>query len=538
MGFTSYKFLILFLPITLVAYFLCRRGGKNTLAKGVLAGASLIFYCTYGYVPLLILIADCIVNWNLSHALSKYGKDESGKGKKSLVLGLGIVLNVALLLYFKYFNFFAGNIVSLKGGEFTAWNIIQPAAISYYTFQQIAWLVDSSRGETSEYSFLDYAVFIFFFPKLIMGPIILHEEFIPQLNDSKRFRPDYENLSKGMIWFTVGLSKVLLIEPMFTFGVQYGFTVLSGLSIVEAWFCSLAFTLQLYFDFSGYCDMAAGMALMMNLDLPQNFNSPYKAVSIGDFWKCWHITLTRFLRKYIYFPLGGNRKGAFRTYLNIIIIFLVSGFWHGANWTFIVWGAIHGVIMVVERLVGISARDKASAKAGNPGMTAYIGNAIVDNSTTISDDKIFKSNSGSGADAGVSEAGGIVDGNVWIKRIITAIRRIITFIIVDIAWIFFRADSLSDAVAFIKQMFIPDNIMPDAQFYNSFGLNDFAFATRHLNIFVPMLFAGALAMVFFGKNIYETKYKPTLLTAIVTAVLFLASFVCLGNAADFIYFKF
>nr|MCR5011166.1 MBOAT family protein [Lachnospiraceae bacterium] len=373
----------------------------------------------------------------------------------------------------------------------------------------IAWLVDSSRGETKGYDLLDYAVFIFFFPKLIMGPIILHEEFIPQLNDEKRFRPDFENLSKGMIWFTVGLSKVLLIEPMFTFGVQYGFTMLSGLSLAEAWFCSIAFTLQLYFDFSGYCDMAAGMAMMMNLELPMNFNSPYKAVSVGDFWKRWHISLTRFLRKYIYFPLGGNRKGTFRTYLNIMIIFLISGFWHGANWTFIVWGAIHGVIMIIERLTGITARDKLAADSSKS-------------------DGLSK--------AGVS--GNSSDGKKMSVHLITFIRRIITFIIVDIAWVFFRADSLSDAVAFIKQMFIPDNIMPNAQFYNSFGLNDFAFATRHLNIFVPMLFAAALAMVFFGKNIYETKYKPTLMTAIVTAVLFLASFVCLGNAADFIYFKF
>ena len=504
MGFTSYKFLMLFIPLTVILYFICRRTGKNTMAKGVLAGASVLFYYTYGYVPLLILIADSIINWYLSRVLSGCAKDEAGKGKKNLVLCLGIVLNVALLLYFKYFNFFADNIVSLTGGEFSAWDIIQPAAISYYTFQQVAWLVDSSRGETAGYSFLDYAVFIFFFPKLIMGPIILHEEFIPQLNDSKRFLPKYENLSRGMIWFTIGLSKVLLIEPMFTFGVEYGFTKLADLSIVEAWFCSFAFSLQLYFDFSGYCDMASGMAMMMNLDLPVNFNSPYKAVSIGDFWKRWHISLTRFLRRYIYFPLGGNRKGAFRTYLNIMIIFLVSGFWHGANWTFIVWGAIHGVIMIIERMTGLAARDKAAAEVS-------VAETDPANNT---------------------------GGKNLLPHFVIFIRRIITFIIVDIAWVFFRADSLSDAVAFIKQMFIPDNIMPDAQFYNSFGLNDFAFATRHLNIFVPMLFAGALAMVFFGKNIYETKYKPTLLMAIITAVLFLASFVCLGNAADFIYFKF
>ena len=504
MGFASYKFLMLFLPLTLILYFSFRRLGKNTMAKGVLAGASLLFYYTYGYVPLLILIADSIINWSLSRVLSGCGKDEAGKRKKTLLLGAGIVLNVALLFYFKYFNFFAENIVCLTGGEFTAWDIIQPAAISYYTFQQIAWLVDSSRGETKGYDLLDYAVFIFFFPKLIMGPIILHEEFMPQLNDSRRFLPDFEKLGKGMIRFTVGLSKVLLIEPMFTFGVEYGFTVLSDLSIVEAWFCSFAFALQLYFDFSGYCDMAAGIATMMNLDLPMNFNSPYKAISIGDFWKRWHMSLTRFLRKYIYFPLGGNRKGAFRTYMNIFLIFLISGFWHGASWTFIVWGAIHGVIMIIERMTGLTARDKAAA----------------------------------GAFAAENDDGNNTGEKKLLHHAVIIIRRIITFIIVDIAWVFFRADSLGDAVEFIKQMFIPDNIMPDAVFYNSFGLNDFAFATRHLNIFVPMLFAGVFAIVFFGKNIYEMKYKPTLFTALITAVLFLASFVCLGTVADFIYFKF
>jgi alginate O-acetyltransferase complex protein AlgI len=215
-----------------------------------------------------------------------------------------------------------------------------------------------------------------------------------------------------------------------------------------------------------------------------------------------------------------------------MIIFLVSGFWHGANWTFIVWGAIHGVIMIIERLTGITARDKVAESASK--------------SDTLSKDEaswvqlsLDKAASGTlSENNSVDKIGKITNGKKISDHLIIFIRRIITFIIVDIAWVFFRADSLSDAITFIKQMFIPDNIMPDAAFYNSFGLNDFAFATRHLNIFVPLLFAVAFAMVFFGKNIYETKYKPTLLTAILTAVLFLASFICLGNAADFIYFKF
>lgn len=470
MSFLSLKFFI-FLPIVLVLYFAAKGRDKNDLAKAVLILASGVFFFLYGAESFLMLLAVSVFNLLYSRVLLK--------NRKPLLLWIGIVVNVLPLLVFKYLNFFAENIVHLAGGQFTAIDILQPVAISYYTFQMITWTVDSYRGETKDVGVLDFLAYVWFFPRMILGPITRHEEFVPQLNDRERFRPDPENIATGFVWFTVGMSKKLLLASRFGAASGYGFMTLGGMSLLEGWLCSVAYTFQIYLDFSGYCDMAAGVAKMFNIDIPMNFNSPYKADSISDFWKRWHISLTTFLRRYIYFPLGGNRKGKVRTYINMMAIFVISGFWHGANWTFILWGTLHGLVMIMERL-----------------------------------------------------SGGVLN------KIPKFIRIPVTFALVNIGWVLFASPDIAQAGAFLKEMFTFDNIMPAAAFYDSFDLGTVPFIRYHLNIAIPLFYVITFACLQFTKNIYEKKYKPNLRTAIVTGILFTWSFLYANAVSDFIYFRF
>ncbi|MGB6019807.1 MAG: MBOAT family O-acyltransferase, partial [Sulfurimonadaceae bacterium] len=222
-------------------------------------------------------------------------------------------------------------------------------AISFFTFQQIAYLVDSYRGETAEYDFLNYALFVTFFPQLIAGPIVHHAEMMPQFASKWNLVKNYKNIATGLFIFSIGLFKKVVIADTFAKWATAGFDHAETLNLLEAWATSLSYTFQLYFDFSGYTDMAIGAALLFNIKLPINFNSPYKALDIQDFWRRWHITLSRFLRDYIYIPLGGNRKGSFRTYNNLLATFILGGIWHGAGWTFVFWGLLHGMALVVHR---------------------------------------------------------------------------------------------------------------------------------------------------------------------------------------------
>ncbi len=270
---------------------------------------------------------------------SKYGKT---------ILGIGIFFNIVGLLYFKYCNFFIENMNMILVSDLALHNIILPLGISFITFQQIAFLVDSYRKEVPEHSLLDYALFISYFPHVISGPIILHKEFFPQLSEEKR-KMNWDFFASGLYMFVMGLGKKVLIADRFGEAVNWGYSNVPELNATSALFISIAYSIQIYFDFSGYSDMAIGISRMLQIDLPINFNSPYKATTISEFWKRWHMTLTRFLTKYLYIPLGGNRKGIVRTYINIIVIFLCSGLWHGANWTFLLWGFLHGCCMVLTR---------------------------------------------------------------------------------------------------------------------------------------------------------------------------------------------
>jgi len=246
--------------------------------------------------------------------------------------------------------FFIENFNTLTDVNLPLLHLALPLAISFFTFQQIAYLVDSYRGETKEYDFLNYALFVTFFPQLIAGPIVHHKEMMPQFASRWSLVKNYKNIALGLFVFSVGLFKKVVIADTFAIWVNAGFDKAESLNIIEAWATSLSYTFQLYFDFSGYTDMAIGAALLFNIKLPQNFNSPYKALNIQDFWRRWHITLSRFLRDYIYIPLGGNRGGNFKTYSNLFITILLGGLWHGASWMFVIWGAMHGVAMVIHRI--------------------------------------------------------------------------------------------------------------------------------------------------------------------------------------------
>ncbi len=348
MLFNSYVFLLLFLPVTWLLYFGLNRRGKYRMATGGLLAASFVFYGYQDWRLCLLLAASILANYTFHLALT--GRERRGLYRKLLLAG-GLGGNLCLLFYFKYLNFAIENINALTGGGIALRNVALPLGISFYTFQQVSFVIDSYRGEIKRYRFLEYALFVAFFPQLVAGPIVLHSEMIPQFADPEKRKVNYSNLLSGMEYLILGLAKKVLLADTFGKMSDAGFAdSVRGLSSLSAVAVILAYTLEIYFDFSGYCDMAMGIGKLFNIDLPVNFYSPYKAANIAEFWKRWHITLTRFLTKYIYIPLGGSRVGKWKTYRNVMIVFAVSGLWHGADWSFVLWGILHGLMMVLYRM--------------------------------------------------------------------------------------------------------------------------------------------------------------------------------------------
>jgi D-alanyl-lipoteichoic acid acyltransferase DltB (MBOAT superfamily) len=269
---------------------------------------------------------------------------------KKTILIISIIANLSLLGYYKYTDFFIQNINLLSHANIQLVHLALPLAISFFTFQQIAYLVDSYRGETGEYDFLNYALFVTFFPQLIAGPIVHHKEMMPQFASKWNLVKNHKNIALGLFVFSIGLFKKVVIADYFATYATNGFDVATHLNLIDSWATSLSYTFQLYFDFSGYTDMAIGSALLFNIVLPVNFDSPYKAQSVQDFWRRWHITLSRFLKDYIYIPLGGNRAGEYKVYSNLMITFLLGGLWHGAGWGFLFWGFLHGLALILHRV--------------------------------------------------------------------------------------------------------------------------------------------------------------------------------------------
>ncbi len=483
MLFNSHIFIFLFLPISLLGYFITNKFNKYNLAEYFLIVMSLWFYGYFNYKYLFIIIISILINY----FLGKYIKKTKNERNKKILLIIGILGNIGLLFYFKYMNFFVDNINGIFKTNFEFKNIILPLGISFFTFQQLSFIIDNYKNNIKEYSFRQYALFVVFFPQLIAGPIVLHNETIPQFEDKSKKKFNYENFSKGLMAFSFGLAKKVLIADSFGRVVNYGFSNIEYMGSTNAIFVMISYTMQIYFDFSGYCDMATGIGKMFNIDLPINFNSPYKALSVTDFWKRWHITLSRFLRTYVYIPLGGNRKGTIRTYINLFIVFLVSGLWHGANYTFIIWGIMHGVMMIIERL--------------------------------------FKNK---------------------IDNINVILRWLVTFTFINVSWIVFRANSIDDAILFIKQIlyfnFTPLNMVYGFEFailpfiFNHIGkIGIYLMKTYPIYIIIS-----TIVIVLYCKNTNERidTFKPNFISIIVSSLLLFLSIWSLNGVSTFLYFNF
>jgi D-alanyl-lipoteichoic acid acyltransferase DltB (MBOAT superfamily) len=400
MLFNSHSFILLFLPVVLLGYFVL--GRRSNLAPVVwLALASLVFYGFGGwqFVPLLLL--SIAFNYGVGYLLIAR---KLGPSARFAVLTTGVAGDLLVLGIFKYAGFFAANLNALFSTGFVV-NIVLPVGISFYTFTQIAFLVDAYRGQVARYALPHYALFVTYFPHLIAGPILHHRDMIPQFERAETKRPDSHLILCGLIIFAIGLFKKTCLADGIQPLVAQAFGP-NAPTFDQAWIGVLAYTFQLYFDFSGYSDMAIGISLMFGIFLPLNFNSPYKAVSIVDFWRRWHMTLSQFLRDYLYIPLGGNRHGRVLRYVNLMITMLLGGLWHGAAWTFVVWGALHGVYLCINH-----AWSNYGPKA--PSRFARLADI-----------------------AGTA----------------------LTFLAVVVAWVFFRAPDMTTALSVLSKMVDPSNI--------------------------------------------------------------------------------
>lgn len=359
MLFNSYIFILAFLPLVLVGFFLLSRRNGRSSAVLFLTAASLLFYGWWNPKFLALILISIVVNFCIGRMIHL--------GRKTAWMWAGIIFNLGLLGYFKYAIFLADAVSQALGSNIPMPDIILPLAISFFTFQQITYLVDTKKGQVAPHRFLEYCLFVTFFPQLIAGPIVHHKEMMPQFSNPERFQFSWDNLSQGTSIFAVGLfKKVIIADTMARFATPVFTAAETGVPIglIDGWGAALAYTFQLYFDFSGYSDMAIGLALMFGIRLPVNFFSPYKATSIIDFWRRWHMTLSRFLRDYLYIPLGGNRRGSARRHVNLMITMILGGLWHGAGWTFLAWGALHGLYLMTNNLwhrlmknAGLSSRQ-------------------------------------------------------------------------------------------------------------------------------------------------------------------------------------
>jgi alginate O-acetyltransferase complex protein AlgI len=481
MIFSSFEFIFIFLPITFFIYFYLNKNKYLTLATSFLAASSLFFYSWWNiiYLPLIL----CSISFN--YFFSIFIKNTSVLKKQIMIIG--ILLNLLLLIYFKYSDFFLQNVNIVFGANYSLLGLTLPLAISFFTFQQIAFLVDSARGKVSNHTFLNYVVFVTFFPQLIAGPIVHHKEMMPQFILNSNRCINYQNVYLGIFIFTIGFFKKIVIADTFAVWASNGFDSMEQLNLIEAWISSLSYTFQLYFDFSGYTDMALGAALIFNISLPINFNSPYKSTNIREFWNRWHITLSRFLRDYIYIPMGGNRQGNFKMYSNLVTTFLIGGLWHGAGWTFIVWGAMHGIAVIIHRLWS---------------------------DTGIKLNKIL----------------------AWF----------ITFNFINISWIFFRAKDWEDAHKIIKGMFgfseilLPSFIQKIPLFQSNFINFGEVFKNFNSDTEITLWLVIALITTLYFKNSNEiiADNTPSNKNVLFIIIVILISLMHMDKNVEFIYFNF
>jgi alginate O-acetyltransferase complex protein AlgI len=505
--FNSYEFLFLFLPVTLAGFFILGRISYR-LAALWLGLASVVFYGFWNPKFVALLLASIAVNFGFGYLIGR----RRAVSNTMPLLTAAVVLNLLLLFYFKYANFFVDNINAASGAHMTLQTIVLPLGISFFTFTQIAFLVDTHRGKADEADFVNYLLFVTFFPHLIAGPVLHHGQMMPQFRNPATYRWNSDDVAAGLAIFILGLAKKVLIadslsdyaSPVFGAAAQG-----QQLQFVEAWVGALAYSLQLYFDFSGYSDMAVGLARMFGIRIPINFNSPYKAGNIIEFWRRWHITLSNFLRDYLYFPLGGNRRGPARRYVNLFITMVLGGLWHGANWTFVVWGALHGsLLMANHALHAMGFRlDRVRGFWASPLRVMATG---------------------------------------------------FTFILVVVAWVFFRAETIGSALSMVEAMIFAHGISvpPElaARLPHVFANTGFFPVTRLAGSEALPLIAVGLGIVFFLPNSQELVLQSErgwqrmvfrgadgafgLRAGVMLGCVLAVSIWSLTRASEFLYFQF
>ena len=541
MLFNSYIFLFLFLPLALAGWYGLNYIKRYNLALVFLCGMSFWFYAYFNPRYLLLLAASIAMNYGISFAIRcaecraaserteisaesassravKTGAAASSvpdpgqvplsRGVRRFFLILGVSANLCVFFYFKYYDFFITNVNAVFGTDYALRHIVLPLGISFFTFQQLSFIIDRATGRAPHYPLLNYVTFVTFFPQLIAGPIVLYDEMMPQFMDLSKRRPDKERFRQGIYIFVLGLAKKCLLADSLSGIVAFGFEKIYYLEFWTAAFVMLSYTFQLYFDFSGYCDMAVGLGKMFGIDLPVNFDSPYKSCNFREIWRRWHITLGRFFTRYVYIPLGGNRRGTARTILNVLIVFALSGLWHGAAWTFVVWGIFQGVLTVFDNLgilVPAEEKERHYLLKGAPFLTLP-------------------------------------------RPVMCAL----TFILWTLSLIFFRSDSMAAAAQMFRNLrhfWWPGYVLIAAE---QFAPTELYPVRKALELTAPglvrpyslVLWLTVLAVdfyiVFFRKNsmqmMKESSYSRR--TAVLLAVLFVWSVTSLSGVSEFLYFNF
>ena len=499
MLFNSYFFIFVFLPLSLAGWYLLNRMKRFKLAQGYLIGMSLWFYAWYNASFLWVMLGSCLFNFGVSFLLSRRDKPQMRK----FLLIIGCAVNIGALGVFKYYNFFVENVNAVFGADFQTRNILLPLGISFFTFQQLSYLIDRCRGEAPHYGAVDYLSFVTFFPSLISGPIVLHASTVPQFQDEAKRKFSAEGFAKGVMQFVIGLGKKVLLADTLALAVNYGYENIASLDAPAALVAAVGYTLELYFDFSGYSDMAIGVGKMFGIEIPENFNSPYLAVSVKDFWKRWHMTLSRFLQTYVYFPLGGSRKGKLRTFVNTMITFLVSGLWHGANWTFVFWGFLHGLGVAAAGIAGNKKEGRVPQDKGTQ------------------------------------------------NRALRFLCQLATFSYVCMAFVFFRADSIQDGFQLLSRIFSFHADGKLSQMAAAMEPSEIYIVTKALSLIAPSLVGAAqiaammflLAVSFFvlsRKNTVQIIARKQISFGFTLwlAFLFAWSVISLSGVSTFVYFNF
>ena len=483
MLFNSYTYLFLFLPVSLIIYFILNRQKLTLASKVWLVLASLFFYCWWNPIYLPLICGSILFNYIIGWLILRQ-REKTGSPCLQAWLVIGIVGNLSLLGYFKYTDFFFANFASLSGLPLKLLHIALPLGISFFTFTQIAYLVDVKRGGVKEYSLANYSLFVTFFPHLLAGPILHHKEMMPQFDRPRNKVVDFRNISSGLTLFFIGLFKKVVIADTFALWANTGFGDPGSLTLLPAWITSVSYTLQIYFDFSGYTDMALGSARMFNIRLPINFDSPYASTDIQVFWRRWHMTLGRFIKDYIYIPLGGNRVSDTRTIFNLLLTFFLVGLWHGAGWTFVIWGLLHGAGLCIHRVW----------KKFNFTMPSWLG---------------------------------------WF----------LTFNFVNAAFVFFRAKDIPTALSVLKAMVCSHGITIPAGLQAKLGITavtgpwvggmgNWRTILMMFALFLP------LSALWKNSNKMAAGFKPDTVRLVFVSIIAFIAILFLGSYSEFLYFRF